>query len=128
MRDEDDRAAALLELRDAAEALALELLVAHGEDLVEQEHVGVDVRRDREAEPHVHAGRVGANGQLEVVADAGEVDDLVHAFADLRARETVERAVQEDVLASGELRMEPGAELEQRRDATADVDAARASA
>ena len=55
VRDEDDRPAALLELEDLREALALELLVADGEDLVEQEHVGVDVRGDGEAEAHVHA-------------------------------------------------------------------------
>ena len=57
VRDEDDRPAALLELEDLGEALALELLVADREDLVEQEHVGVDVGGDREAEPHVHARR-----------------------------------------------------------------------
>ena len=39
VRDEDDRAAAILELGDLAEALALELLVADGEHLVEQQHV-----------------------------------------------------------------------------------------
>src|SRR5262249_54495870 len=55
VRDEHDRPAALLELEDLAEALALELLVADGEYLVEQEDVRVDVRRDCEAEPHVHA-------------------------------------------------------------------------
>src|SRR5690349_835776 len=52
--DVDDRAAALLELEDLREALALKLLVADCEDLVEQEHVGLDVRGDREAEAHVH--------------------------------------------------------------------------
>ena len=126
MRDEHDRAAALLELRDPTEALALELLVADGEDLVEEQHVGVDVRGDREAEPHVHPRRVGANRQVDVVADAGELDDLVHPLADLGAGQAVQRAVQEDVLAAGELRVEPGAELEQRRDAPADLDAADA--
>ena len=54
VRDEDDRAALLLELEDLAEALALKGLVADGENLVEQQHVGLDVRGDREAEAHVH--------------------------------------------------------------------------
>src|SRR4051794_20932896 len=54
VRHEYDRAAALLELEDLSEALALKLLVADGEHLVEQQYVGVDMRRDRETEPHVH--------------------------------------------------------------------------
>ena len=36
----------------------------------------------------------------------------------------MDRAVEEDVLAPGEVRMETGAELEQRADAAADLDAA----
>src|SRR5262249_30867313 len=58
VRDEDDRAAAPLDLRDLPEALPLEVLVADREHLVEQEHIGLDVRRDGEAKPHVHPGRV----------------------------------------------------------------------
>ena len=61
VRDEDDRAAAVLELEDLAEALALEGFVADGEDLVEQQDVRLEVRRDREAEPHVHPGGVRAH-------------------------------------------------------------------
>ena len=52
--DEDDRAAALLELEDPSEALALERLVPDREHLVEQQDVGVEERCDREPEPHVH--------------------------------------------------------------------------
>ena len=89
VRDEDDRAAALLELEDLAEALALELLVTDGEDLVEQEHIGLDVRSDREAEPHVHARRVRADRQVDEALELREGDDLVHQLADLRALEAV---------------------------------------
>ena len=124
MRDEDDRAAALLELEDLAEALPLERLVADREDLVEQEHVGVEVRRDREAEPHVHPRRVRAHRPVDRLLELGERDDLVEALADLRALQPVDRAVQEDVLAAGEVGVEAGAELEQRADPAADGDAA----
>ena len=85
MRDEDDRAAALLELEDLAEALALERLVADGEHLVEQQHVGLDVRRDREAEPHVHPRRVRPHRQVDELLEPGERDDLVQLLADGRA-------------------------------------------
>ena len=123
--DEDDRAAALLELEDLAEALALEGLVADGEDLVEQEDVRVEMRRDREAEPHVHPRGVGAHGPVDRLLELGEGDDLVEALADLRALEPVDGAVEEDVLAAAEVGVEAGAELEQRADPAADLDAAR---
>ena len=85
VRDEDDRPAALLELEHLAEALALERLVADREHLVEQQHVRVQVRRDREAEPHVHPRRVGAHRPVDRLLELGEGDDLVEALADLGA-------------------------------------------
>src|SRR6266508_1651065 len=63
--DEQDGAAPLLELGDLGQALGLEGLVAHGQHLVDQQDVGVHVHRDREAEPHVLAGRV----VLDLVVD-----------------------------------------------------------
>ena len=124
VRDEDDRAAALLELEHLAEALPLERLVADREHLVEQQHVRVEVRRDREAEPHVHPRGVRAHGPVDRLLELGEGDDLVEALADLGALQPVDRAVQEDVLAAGEVGVEAGAELEQRADPSADGDAA----
>ena len=128
VRDEENRAAAVLELGDLAEALALELLVADGEHLVEQQHVGLDVRGDREPESHVHARRVGADRKIDEPLELRERDDLVHHLANPRARQPVDRPVQVDVLASGEIGMEAGAELEQRRDAPARLDPPRRSA
>ena len=115
----------MLELRDLAEALALELLVADGEHLVEEEHVGADVRGDREPEPHEHARRVRPHRQVDELLELGERHDLVHHLPDPRARQAVDRAVQIDVLAAGEVGMEARAELEKRRDPAAGFDATR---
>ena len=46
----------------------------------------------------------------------GELDDLVEAPRDLPLRQAEHDAVDEDVLAAGDLGMEAGAELDQRRD------------
>ena len=116
MRDEHDRASRLLEGEDAAEALALERLVADREDLVEEEDVGVEERRDREAEAHRHPGRVRPDGAVDRVLELGEGDDLVEAAADVGAAEALDRAVQEHVLAAREVRVEPCAELEEGAD------------
>ena len=110
---EDDRSPTALELGDLAEALALELLVADREHLVEQQHVRLDVRGDGEPEPHVHPGRVRPYRQVDELLELGERDDLVHCFPHARAGEAVDRAVQEDVLATGEVGVEAGPELEQ---------------
>ena len=48
--------------------------------------------------------------------DLGERDDLVELALDLRPLHAQDRAVEVDVLAAGQLRVEAGADLQQRRD------------
>src|SRR5919106_3487306 len=125
VRDEDDGAAVLLEREDPPEALPLERLVADGEDLVEEEDVGIEESGDGEAEAHGHPGRVRADRPVDRVLELGEGDDLVEALADVRAAQALDRAVQVNVLATGEVGVEAGAELEQRSDPALGADAAR---
>ena len=96
------------------EALALELLVADGEHLVQQQHVDVEVRSDREAERRVHARRVRPHRHVDEPLELREGDDLVHVPPDRLALQAEDRAVEIDVLAARELGVEAGAELEQR--------------
>ena len=58
-------------VRDRADALLLEIGVADGEDFVEQQDVGVEVRRNRESQPHVHAGRVVLDRHVHEVLEPG---------------------------------------------------------
>ena len=60
--------------------------------------------------------------------ELGELDDLVEAPRDLALGQAEHDAVDEDVLAAGDLRVEAGAELDQRRDAPVDAIRARWSA
>ena len=69
------------ELGELVEALVREALVADGEHLVDEQHVGIDVDRDGEPEPHVHAGRVRLHRRVDEVLELGELDDLVEALA-----------------------------------------------
>ena len=48
MRHQQDRLAAATELGELVEALVGEALVAHREDLVDEEHIGIDVHGDGE--------------------------------------------------------------------------------
>ena len=113
---EDDRPAPLLELEDLPEALALKLLVSDREDLVEQQNVDIEMGGDRKAEAHVHAGGVRADWDVDEALELRKGDDLLHVPPDRVALEAENGPVQIDVLASGELGVEAGAELEQRSD------------
>ena len=55
-----------------AEAALLELRVAHRQDFVDDEQLGLEVRRDREGEPHVHTRRVPLHRRVEEAFDLGE--------------------------------------------------------
>ena len=77
MADEDQRAALLLRLLHPPDALALELGVTDGEDLVDDQHVRLQVRGHREGQAQVHAAGVALDRGVQEALDAGEVDDLV---------------------------------------------------
>ncbi len=105
--------------------LLLELLVTDGEHLVDEEDVGVGVHGDREREAHVHARRVELDLRVDEVADAGELEDRVELRRGLFRAQPEHGRVEEDVLATGEVRVESRTELEQRGDAPALLDRAR---
>ena len=98
---------------DPVDALALEALVAHRQDLVDHQDVGVDVDGHGEAQPHVHARRVELDRAVDELLELGEVDDGVEDPVDLPLGHAEQRAVQVDVLPAGEVLLEPGAQLQQ---------------
>lgn len=126
VRHEDDRAALLLELADLVEALLLELLVAHGQDLVDEEDVRVGVDRDGEREPDVHARAVELDLRVDELADAAEPEDVVELLLGFLLCETEDRGVEEHVLAAGEVRVEARTEFDERSEAPAPSDRPRA--
>jgi len=71
----------------AFHALLLESFVPDGEYLVDEQHVRLDVHRDREAEAHIHARRVETNLVVDELLELRERDDVVEATLDLAARE-----------------------------------------
>jgi hypothetical protein len=82
------------------------------------------VRGHRECEPNVHPARVTLHGRVDELLDAGELDDVGELALDLPAFHAEDRAVQEDVLAAGQLGVEARTDLEQAADAAADDGAA----
>jgi hypothetical protein len=98
-----------------AEALLLEDDVADGKDLVDDENLRLEVRGNRERQPHVHATRIALHRRIDEPLHLGEGDNRVELAADLRLPHAENRAVEEYVLAPRQLRMKPRADLEQAR-------------
>ncbi len=86
--------------------------------------IRLQVRGDREREPHVHAARIALHRRVEKTVDLTECNDLVELAVDLGAPHAQDRAVEIDVLAAGQLRVEPGPHLEQAAGAAANLGAA----
>ena len=118
--DEEHGPARVRDVAHLAQALPLELGVADGEDLVDEQDLRLEVRRDGERQPHVHAAGVVLDRRVDEPLDLGEGDDLVELARDLRPAHAEDRAVEVDVLAPGQLGVEAGADLEQRADPAAD--------
>ena len=114
VRDENDGLVLRLQLRQLVQALRLERGVPHGENLVDEEDVGVGVGRHREAKPHLHARRVVLDGRVDEALDFREGHDLIELALNLPPRHPHDGAVEEDVLAARQVRMETGADLDER--------------
>jgi hypothetical protein len=122
--DEQDGAAELLELGDLGQALALERLVADGQDLVDQQDVRADVDGHGEPEAHVLPGAVVLDLVVDERLQLGEGDDVVEVALGLAAGQAEDGRVQVDVLAAGQLAVEAGPQLQQGRDPAPDRDRA----
>ncbi len=84
VRDEDDRLVGLAQRVHAPHALLLERRVADGEHLVDEQHVGVELADDREAQAGLHARAVVLHRRVDEVLEAGELDDVGQHAIDLR--------------------------------------------
>src|SRR5260370_26479695 len=100
MADEQHRSPTDGDLLDLAEAPLLELGVAHGEHLVDEKDLRLEVGRDRETEPGLHAARVPLDRRVEETLDTGERDDLVESARALRPRPAENDAAHVDILAA----------------------------
>jgi hypothetical protein len=118
--DEHHRAPLGGDVAHLAEAFGLKCRVADGEHLVDEQDFRLEVCGDGEGEAEVHAARVPLHRRVDEPLDLGERHDLVELADDLLAMHAEDRAVEEHVLAPGQIRMESRTDLEQRADATLD--------
>jgi PAS domain S-box-containing protein len=115
VRDEEDRPRFLTQLLDPLVRLGAERGVAGREGLVDHQDLVALGGGDREPQALRHAGGVGAHRQVDEVADAGEVDDLLVAGLDLGGRHAHRQAAEHHVPLAGEVVEQRGVHAEQRR-------------
>lgn len=111
--NQDETHAILTQLRNPCMALFLECLVTHGQNLIGQEDVRLEMDGYREAQTHLHAGRVVFQRRVDEVAKFGKVNDLWYSGADLAVGEAVEAGIQKDVFITTQLGMKAHAKLNQ---------------
>src|SRR5262249_36605919 len=85
------------------------------------EDLGLEMGRNGEGEANVHAARVALDGRVDERLDACKLHDLVELARDLTPLHAEDRAVEIDVLPTGELRMEAGSDFEEAAHATVDL-------
>ncbi len=118
--DEEDGSALSSDPLHGVEAFALEIRIADGENLVDDQDLRLEVGGDGEGEPHLHAARIALDRGVDEFLYAREIDDLVELAIDLLLPHAEDGAVQVDVLAAGQLGVEAGADLQQAGDPAAD--------
>ena len=112
---------------DPVEAALLERGVADREHLVDEQHVrDRGTRRPRSRAASASRSSRTSPGRSIGGSSSANADDLVEAGGRPRVGcMPMQRAVDEHVLAPGELRVDAGAHLDQRADPPGDVDASR---
>ena len=83
--DEQHRAALVAHVAHPAETPVAEMQVADRQHLVDDQDLRLEMRGDRERQPHVHAARVVLHRRVDELLELGERDDLVELAADLVA-------------------------------------------
>src|ERR1700733_2515682 len=96
---------------DLAHTALAEVHITHREGLVHQQNFGVDMDGNGESEAHDHPAGVGLDGLIDEVADLCESSDLVEAAVHFPIREAEDGSIQINIVATGKLRIETGAQF-----------------
>src|SRR5690606_14995019 len=92
---------------------------SHGQNLVDQENVWLNVNCDRECQPHVHARGIELDLRVKELTNLREFHDGVEVVVNLAATQSENRAVEIDVVSTGQIGVESGTQLKQCGDLSA---------
>ncbi len=93
--------------------------VAGSDHFVENEDFRSDGGGDGKGEAYHHARRIGADRHVQIIAELGEIRDVVERILDLPGAEAEHLAAHPDILQAGRVLIHAELEIEQRNDVTA---------
>ena len=79
---DDNGASFVAEVGELAHATLLELRIAHGKNLIDEENIRFDVDRHGETKTYVHTGGLVLHRLVDEVLDAREVNDCIELLID----------------------------------------------
>ena len=125
MAYQNDSGAAAHQLLHALFTLLLEQKVAHSQNFVRNQHIGLCGGGHGKGKARHHAGGIVLQRNIKKIAQLAEFYNFVEIFADVLRRHAQHCAVQKNIFAGGEVKVKPGAQLNQRRNGAAHRHAAR---
>ena len=114
MRYQQDGPAIPLDLLDAGKTFALKRLVTDRQGFVDDQNPGIHAYGHRECQPGIHAAGIVLDRLVDEFADIGKAGNVIETIGNLLVFQPQHRCVHEHVLAASELRVEAGAEFQQR--------------
>ena len=91
----------------------LKLDIPHGQHFVNEQDIRLQVRSNRKGQSELHSSGIVLHRCVEEFLDTRERHNFFKLAPDLLALHSQNGTVEIDVLASGQLRMEPGADLQE---------------
>jgi len=121
MGNEDDGAAGAGDVAHFAEAFLLEVEVADGENLIDEENFRLEMGGDGERQADVHAGGVVLDGRVDESFQFGEGDDFIELALDFRFPHSQNGSGEKSILPPRQLRMESSTHFQQGTDTSVNL-------
>ena len=123
MGDKEDGSSIADDLFHSLHAAILKLLIPDRENLVDDQDLGLQEGGHRERKLHIHAARVALHRGIDEILHTGEGDDLVELGRDFSPGHAEDGAIHVNIIPTGQVGVEAGADLQEAADAAIDLDA-----
>ncbi|MNF60666.1 hypothetical protein D3C84_422880 [compost metagenome] len=115
MGNQQDGDTALQQLFEPVETFELEGRITYCQSFIDDQDIGIDMRRDGEGQTHEHAAGVCFYRTVDKLADVGKLDDGIKLLCYFPVRKPQQHGVEVDVLPAAIFGIEAGTQLQQRR-------------